>query len=168
MARIGDFTLAHLWLVLGLCCCIVFLIKYIISRNALKQKTAKSKGIIVSCQKEESSVNGQRIPQCRPTVSFTTASGKNIKFVSSYALGTLLFYEGKEVAVSYNPDNPQDALITSIEFWIDPLLFCISGLIFFVADIWTDVAKYAIWAVMAIVIGFLVFGFFHGRKRKSE
>ena len=118
------------FIIIGLIACIIAFVGYINANNELKQKIATSKGIIVSCQVEEFYSGGYRAVDCRPTVDFTTASGEKIEFVSSYSLGVLVFYKGEEVTVSYNPRNPHDALITSLDFWIEHLLTGGAGLLF--------------------------------------
>jgi hypothetical protein len=89
--------------------------------NNLKDETARSEGIIVSCQYSDE--------DCQPTVDFTTASGEKFEFVSPYAQGILLLYKGKEVTVSYNPRNPHNVMIISLEFWIGFLFYLLGVLI---------------------------------------
>jgi|SRR5882762_1175567 len=87
--------------------------------TALHHETAVSKGRIVVCHLEEEYANNSVSYKCAPTVDFTTASGKKIEFVSVYEAS--FFSEGDTVQVNYDPRHPQDAMITSWQFWAKDL-----------------------------------------------
>ena len=108
--------------------CLPALVVYVSIRISLQQRTAKGQGRIVSCQMEladytDMSSGGAPEDQCRPIVHFTTESGQEIDFVSSYAWGG--FQQGDEVSVQYAPDDAQDALIISEGIWGDVWLMII-------------------------------------------
>jgi hypothetical protein len=106
---------------IGLFGCITALVTYVNIRTSLQQRTAASQGRIVSCHMESVSyyAGGNIISEdaCRPTVHFTTTSGQEIAFVSSYTW--IGFHQGDKVSVQYEPDHPQDALIVSEGLWKD-------------------------------------------------
>jgi hypothetical protein len=118
-ARVGNAILLAVMNCLLIFGVVIIIWEHIQTLSKLNGKTANAQGIIVSCKYEEYSISYGRTTHCLPTVRFTTTSGEKIEFVSSYSVGSLLFYKGKEVTVSYNPRNPHDALITSWELWAE-------------------------------------------------
>ncbi|GCE21671.1 hypothetical protein KDK_54710 [Dictyobacter kobayashii] len=59
---------------------------------------------------------------CQPTVTFTTQSGQEITFTSSFSSSS--YNKGDNVQVSYHPNHPADARISDfIALWLFPLIF---------------------------------------------
>jgi len=63
----------------------------------------------------------------RPVVRFKTETGRTIRFVASVASRPMPYQVGEQVAVIYNPDNPQEAQINRFLY----LWFYVVMLIFF-------------------------------------
>jgi len=118
---------------IGLFGCISALVMYVNIRTSLQQKAAASQGRIVSCHMEPGAYSQYASDECRPTVHFTTTSGQEVAFVSSYTSSG--FHEGNKVAVQYEPDHPQDALIVSEDLWDGVVISAFLGVLLLVGGI---------------------------------
>lgn len=107
------------------------LVIFINTQNSL-QGTVAGQGRIVSCQMQEvTNENNHSVSYvCQPMVHFTTTSGQEIEFVSSFSSDS--FHAGDQVPVQYHPNHPQDAQISSfLSLWLLPLIFSGFGVLFF-------------------------------------
>ena len=85
--------------------------------------TITANGTIVQCKD-----SGGENSSCQPVVNFTTQSGQQITFNSSFSSSS--FNEGEAVTVRYHPNNPHDARIDSfVSTWLFPVIFGGLGLI---------------------------------------
>ncbi len=66
---------------------------------------------------------------CQPTIRFHTQEERQVEFVSDYSGGSM--HEGQEVQVSYHPEQPEKARISSFGgLWLLPLIFGGLGSVF--------------------------------------
>jgi hypothetical protein len=137
---IGHFVQMHFWIILGLFLFILGIMECINNIRAIQGKTVTTQAKIVSCKIDEGVSSGggtvsMSYAYCTPTVRFKTNSGQEIdEVVSVYGLDVSEFYEGKIVTVSYAPNHPQQALITSRELWSSSIADGGLGLICFMID----------------------------------
>jgi hypothetical protein len=128
----------HWLIILGLYFFLGMIILCVSNILAIQGKTVTTQAKIVSCKIDERYSSGYNYSTtyyiCTPTVYFKTNSGQEIDVVSWYSLDVSKFYEGKTVTVSYAPNHPQQALITSGELWGDSIADGGLGLLCFVID----------------------------------
>ena len=66
-----------------------------------------------------------------PVVAFTTLEGRNVTFTASTGSNPPAFEPGEAVAVLYDPQDPQDAVIDAFfSLWFGPIIVGFMGLVF--------------------------------------
>ncbi|WP_416381002.1 DUF3592 domain-containing protein [Hymenobacter sp. GOD-10R] len=70
-----------------------------------------------------------------PIVTFHTTDQQSITVKPSFNSSKSHYYTGKSVSLYYNPDNPHDFVLDTLEHQAMPFLFIIGGIIFFVGGL---------------------------------
>ncbi|HEX3643177.1 MAG TPA: DUF3592 domain-containing protein [Ktedonobacteraceae bacterium] len=140
MKSIGHFMKENCWIIAGLFCFLLVITDYINNISHIQGKTVTTQAKIISCQISKAVVFAGSTPvdypYCAPTVRFKTNSGQEIEeVVSVRGLEGLLIEEGETIAISYAPNHPQQALMTSMELWFTSMFCGGIGLIFFIAGV---------------------------------
>jgi hypothetical protein len=106
-------------------------------RNRLMETGVEVEGIIFEFESNKELVSDANFSSKYPVVRFVTTEGQWITKSTDIGLSTSFFKEGEKIKVKYNPDNPDDFIITSSLFkWIPYTLIAL-GLIMVVAGLYS-------------------------------
>lgn len=77
-----------------------------------------------------------------PIIEFTTPEGRTVRFEGSNASDPPAYRLGQEVAVLYNPQDPDDSAINSFyELWLMPAILLPVDLMLFVVLNWVAISN---------------------------
>jgi hypothetical protein len=112
--------------------CLVGGVSTLITQRRQRAASTSVSGVVVALQKQVMNPGSGGV-YC-PIVEFTTASGKSIRFESSYGTMPASHQVGQVVKVLYDPQNPDKAEIESgLSRWLVPgclLVFAVGALFF--------------------------------------
>jgi hypothetical protein len=95
------------------------------------RRAVEADGRVTDLERSRSSSSSGSSTTYRPVVQFTTATGKQIEFVSSVGSSPPSHRVGEAVRVLYNPADPQSARIKSFfQLWFGFLIVFVLGLVF--------------------------------------
>jgi uncharacterized protein DUF3592 len=136
---IARFIYKHLYMVVGLFCLLGGVITGINILIAIHEKTVTTQAKIVYCKIDDgviyTSSSPMHTPYCTPTIRFKTNTGQEVVEAIPVSSEGLVIEKGEIITISYPPNQPKQALITSIEIWIGAIYCGAYGLLFLIIGI---------------------------------
>ncbi|GCE29090.1 hypothetical protein KDA_45740 [Dictyobacter alpinus] len=133
----SPFLVAFILFVIGLVFGIIGLV-FGLNSQSFMVGAVSTTGRIVQCDYsgDDSSFNSSENARdhinssaCSPVVSFTTKSGEEVHFTSSFSSSS--YHPGDTVSVSYHANQPRDARISDfLALWLLPVIFGGIGVLF--------------------------------------
>lgn len=112
--------------------CLVAGVRALIMQRRQREASTLASGVVVALQKQVLNPGSSGV-YC-PTIEFTTASGEDVRFESSYGTMPASHKVGQVVRVLYDPKNPNSAEIDSgLSKWLVPgclMIFAIGAFLF--------------------------------------